>query len=244
MRLAIQISGDFRTLHICLPLLQTNVMDCFPGWEIDFFVHTWRRDEDGMGTWEFEGRSFWHKTIYVFGHGTGLSIFKPRSYFLENYEDRHDLKALSRAYSMYYSIQRANDARHQYEEQLEVKYDLVMRYRTDCILNENLFEIIKPYLSENRSFLCIPKAKQPRYCDGPVDSDEYGLCDWFAIGTPDAMDVYCGTYDTFISEGLPLVPESMLAIQLKSRGITHSTILKRPVYDMYLVEGNGQIRGI
>jgi hypothetical protein len=58
------------------------------------------------------------------------------------------------------------------------------------------------------------------------------------------MDVYCGTYDTFISEGLPLVPESMLAIQLKSRGITHSTILKRPVYDMYLVEGNGQIRGI
>lgn len=244
MRLAIQISGDFRMLHLCLPLLQRNVINTFPGWEIDFFIHTWRREEEGLGTWEFQGRGPWHKTMYVYGHGTGLAIFNPRAYFLETYEDRHDLKALPRAYSMYYSIKRANDARHDYEKLLEVKYDLVMRYRTDCMLNENLFELIKPYLLEKTSFLCIPKAKQSKSCDGPVDSDDHGICDWFAIGTPDAMDVYCSTYDTFISEGLPIVPESMLALQLKSRGIGNSTILKRPLYDMFLVEGNGQIRGI
>ena len=244
MRLAIQISGEFRMLHMCLPTLQKNVLEAFPGWEIDIFLHTWRRDDEGFGTWEFAERGLWHKTMYVYGHGTGLAFFKPRSYFLENYEDRHDLKALPRAYSMFYSIQRANDARHDYEKLLEIHYNLVMRYRTDCILNENLFELITPFLQEKKSFLCIPKAKQPNSCDGPVDSDEHGICDWFAIGTPDAMDVYCGTYTTFQPLGVPVMPESMLALQLKTRGIGHATILKRPVYDFYLVEGNGQIRGL
>jgi len=244
MRLAIQISGDFRMLHISLPLLQKNVINSFPGWEIDIFLHTWRREEDGVGTWEFTERGPWHKTMYVYGHGTGLSILKPRSYFLENYEDRTDLKALPRAYSMFYSIQRANDARHDYEKLLEVQYDLVMRYRTDCVLNENLFSLLEPYLQEKKSFLCIPKAKQPKTYDGPVDSDEYGICDWFAIGTADAMDIYCGTYTTFQPLGVSFVPESMLALQLKIRGIGHTTILKRPLYDMYLVEGSGQIRGV
>jgi hypothetical protein len=242
MRLAIQISGEFRMLHMCIPLLQKNVVETFKGWEIDVFLHTWRREEDSLGTFEFEGRGFWHKTMPVYGHGTGLAIFKPRAYFLEKYEDREDLKSLPRAYSMYYSIKRANDARHEYERLMDVRYDLVMRYRTDCLLNEDLFQLIHPYSIEKKSFLCIPIAKQPKICDGPVDSDEHGLCDWFAIGTPDAMDVYCGTYDTFLPIKEPLVPESMLAMQLKSKGITKQTILKRPIYDMYLVEGNGKIR--
>ncbi len=244
MRLAIQISGDFRVLHLCLPLLQTNVLNAFPGWEVDFFIHTWRRDEDSLGTFAFEGRGDWHMTMPVYGHGAGLALFKPRSYFLENYEDRHDLKKIARAYSMFYSIKRANDARHEYERLMETHYDLVIRYRTDCLLNENLFQLIQPYLLEKKSFLCIPQTKRGNNCDGPVESDEYGICDWLAIGTPDAMDVYCSTFDTFIQTRDPILPESMLVMQLKSKGITKQTILKRPAFDFYLVEGNGQIRGM
>ncbi len=231
-------------LHLCYTALKKHVYDVFPDWEIDFFVHTWRREEEGLGTWPFNGRGDWHKTMYIYGHGTGLALFQPRSYFLENYDDRTDLHDLPRAYSMYYSIQRANDARQEYQKLMETKYDLVMRYRTDCILNENLFEIVKDFLKEKSPFLCIPTTRRGNKCDGPVETDDQGICDWFAIGTPEMMDVYCRTYETWKKEGLAIVPESMLVLQLKMYGITKERFLKRPVYDFYLVEGNGQIRGI
>jgi hypothetical protein len=244
MRLAIQISGEFRALPYCIHALNKHVLGVFPNAEIDFFIHTWRRDEDGKGTWKFEGCEDCHEQVLVYSHGTGLAVFKPRSYFMENYEDRHDLKAIPRAYSMFYSIKRANDARKEYERLTETTYDLVMRYRTDCILNENLYDMLKPYLEEKKPFLCIPKAKLPKNPDGPSDNPEECICDWFGIGTPDLMDIYCGTYDTWRPLGLPMLPESMLAMQLKSHGITKDTTLKRPPFDFFLIEGNGMIRGL
>lgn len=244
MRLAIQISGEFRMLNFCLPHLQKYVFDACPGWEIDFFIHTWRKEEDGAGELPFEGRTDWHKTLQVFSHGKGLTVFKPRSYFLENYDDRTDLHSLPRAYSMYYSIKRANDARLDYERITETKYDLVMRYRTDCIVNESLHDMLQEYLKEKKPFLCIPKSKRVKGCDGPVDSDEYGICDWIAIGTPELMNVYCNTYTTFRETGFAIVPESMLSMQLRSQNVWHQTTLKRPLYDFFLIEGNGQIRGL
>lgn len=243
MRLAIQISGEFRSLEKGLECLQKHVIDTFPNTEVDFFVHTWWREDDGEGTWPFEGRGDWHTTVAVSSHGTGLAKLKPRSYFLEKYEDRTDLHALPRAYSMYYSIQRANEARKDYETLTETYYDLVMRYRTDCYLNGNLYELVKPYLTKPRtSFLCIPKTVRGNMCDGPVSEEGETVCDWFGIGTPDAMDIYCTTYTTFLPIGLPIMPESMLCVQLESRGITEETILKRPPYDFYLVKKDG-IRG-
>ncbi len=243
MKLAIQISGEFRALPFCIDSLNQHVFAAFPNTEIDFFIHTWKREEDGLGTFPFQERGNWHEQVVVYSHGKGLALFKPRSYFLENYEDRHDLKALPRAYSMFYSIKRANEARKEYEKLMEFKYDVVMRYRTDCIFNENLFETVKNYLSKP-SFLCIPKAKRPKNPDGPCSDDSESICDWFAFGTSDCMDIYCGTYDTWRPTNLPIVPESMLAMQLKTYGITKETSLKRPSFDMFLVEGNGQIRGL
>lgn len=244
MRVALQISGEFRSLPFCIDSLNKYLFPTFPNTEFDIFLHTWRRDEAGLGTWQFEGRDDWHKQVLVYDHETGLSVFNPRSYFLESYDDRHDLKALPRAYSMFYSIKRANDARKDYETQTETHYDYVIRYRTDCMLNEDLYEAVKDFLQSKQSFLCIPKPKLPANADGPDQNNTDCICDWFAIGTPDAMDVYCGTYDTFVQVGLPIVPESMLAMQLKVKGITQETILKRPDYDMFLIEGNGQIRGL
>ena len=191
----------------------------FPKTEIDFFIHTWRKEGDE-------------------GHGAGLAAFKPRSYFVEPYEDRHDLQALPRAYSMFYSIQRAKDARKEYEKLMDIKYDLVMRYRTDCIFQESVFHLIQSFVNEKKLFLCIPKAKQIEACDGPVESETEGLSDWFAIGSPELMDVYCDTYKTFYQEGLPIVPETMLAFQLQMYGIPQQGFLKRPPFDYFLLRSN------
>ena len=244
MRLAVQISGEFRALHFCVEAFNKYVIGTFPNTEVHFFIHTWAREEDGLGTFPFGERGDWHTQVLVYSHEKGLKLFQPRSYFLENYEECKDLKALPRAYSMFYSIKRANDARKEYERLMNIQYDLVMRYRTDCILNENVFECIKGFVEEKRPFLCIPKARKPKNYDGPCGNDEESICDWFAIGTPDLMNVYCGTYDTWRQVALPLVPESMLAMQLKTYGITKQTTLKRPLFDFFLVESNGHIRGL
>lgn len=245
MRLAVQISGEFRVLHFCLPNLQKNLLDVFPKTEVDFFIHTWWKDDDGFGTIPFDGRGEWHKTMYVYGHGTGLSMFKPRGYYLEKLENVALLRGKSRATAMFYSILRANEARKEYETLTETKYDLVMRYRTDCMLNESLFDVLKPCLAERKPFLCIPKPLRVPLADGPVHDDESAsICDWFAIGTPDMMDVYCSTYLTFQGFDASFVPESMLAMQLKANGINRETTLRRPLMDFFLVEGTGQIRGI
>ena len=234
MRLAIQISGEFRVLHLSLPKLEQHVLKAFPNTEIDIFFHTWWCEED-----------YTNKSIKpVYGHGTGINRLQPRSYKLEKFADRTDLQQLPRAYSMFYSIQQANQVRKDYENLFNVQYDLVMRYRTDCILNGSIFELIQPFLQEKKSFLCIPKPIRPAQPDGPVENDSQGLCEWMAIGTPDAMDIYCSTFGTWASEGLPLVSETMLALHLQLHGITKQTILKRPDFDMYLVDGEGKIRGL
>ena len=245
MRLAIQISGEFRVLYFCLPSLQANVLEVFPGTEIDYFIHTWWKEEDGLGCIPFEERGDWHKSMAVYGHGAGLALFKPRSYYLEKLEDLAFLKGKSRAMAMFYSILRANEARHEYETLTEIKYDLVMRYRTDCIVNESLFDGIKDYVRERKPFLCIPKPLRTPTADGPGSTDDSeSICDWLAIGTPDMMDIYCETYLTFHGFDASLVPESMLAMQLKSQGITRETSLRRPIMDIFLIEGTGEIRGL
>jgi hypothetical protein len=231
MRLAIQISGEFRTLDKAIECLKKNVYSSFRKWDIDIFVHTWRREDDISGGPQ--------TAVQVSSHGVGLARLQPRSYYLETYEDRAELHALPRAYSMFYSIQRANEARKEYERLTETSYDLVMRYRTDCYLDGNLYEFVKPYVTKPRtSFLCIPKTVRGTPCDGPVDGEEGSLCDWFAIGTPDAIDIYCSTFDTFRTLGLPILPESMVSLQLEANGITEQTILKRPPFDFYLVKGD------
>lgn len=244
MRVAIQISGEFRVLHFCLPKLQKYVVESFPSSEVDFFIHTWWKESTGFGTIPFEGRGDWHQTMFVYDHSTGISLFKPKAYFLEKMEDVECLKGKTRAIAMFYSIWRANEARHEFEKMTGIHYDLVMRYRTDCIINEPLYRCIQDEVEQKKPFLCIPIPTQIQCADGPVDNnEEASICDWFAIGTPEVMDIYCQTFCTFKDYDVPFVPESMLAMQLKAYGIVRATTLRRPSVDFYLVEGTGQIRG-
>jgi hypothetical protein len=237
MKIAIQISGEFRMLHLCLPALHNVIKDH----DVDFFVHVWRKEEEGAGTYVFEGRNNWHKTMYVYGHDQGISAFKPRAYIVENYEDKKELHEKPRSMSMYYSIYMANEIRKGYENKMNIKYDVVMRYRTDCILETPIFEQLPTF--EEKPYIVIPVSSRVVSVDGPCEDSS--ICDWIAWGTPDTMDVYCSTLLMWIeqpSDQIP-IPESMLYLQLKRAGLMSPNFLKRPEVNFYLVEGNGQIRG-
>jgi len=226
MRLAIQISGEFRKLYACLPTLETFVKKTFPpDTEIDYFVHTWRTDisENSID-------------MEVSSHGMGLSVFEPRSYVLDSYENLAFLHSRPKCHRFFYSIHKVNEIRRELDRLTDTTYDLVMRYRTDCIFGESLYACIEPYLKEKKSFLCIPKSKRMPMCDGPIqENDDSSICDWFAIGTPDTMDVYCSTFLTFQSTDIEFMAESMLSFQLRRAGITEETVLKRPEFDFYLL---------
>lgn len=240
MRAAIQISGEFRCLHLSLDSFQKYILNDLQArgyTEIVIFCHCWKKETTELGTFPFEGRGDWHKTIPVFSSEQGLQIFRPTAYMIENLEDVDILKGRSRILCMYYSIYAANKIREQFESQNNVKFDLVIRYRTDLILESNLLQD-KP---EEDSYLVIPKSTLVATCDAPFEStDDAHICDYIAYGTSDKMNIYTSVFETWVNIPETPIGESCLAMHLKLHGIK---AIRKPI-PFYLVEGNGTKRGV
>lgn len=240
MRAAIQISGEFRCLHLTLESFQKYILNDLQAkgyTEILIFCHCWKKETTELGTFPFEGRGDWHKTIPVFSTEEGLQIFRPASYLIENMEDVEILKGRSRILCMYYSIYIANKIREQFESQNNMKFDLVIRYRTDLMIESNLLDK-KP---EEDSYLVIPKSTLVATCDAPFEStDDAHICDYIAYGTPDMMNIYTSVFETWVNIPETPIGESCLAMHLKLRGVK---ALRRAI-PFYLVEGNGTKRGV
>lgn len=81
----------------------------------------------------------------------------------------------------FYWIQLANDLRRQYEAEKGIKYDFVVRTRTDCQIVGPL-----PDLSQcDSATIYIPAGN-----DNPEEIPGFGISDRFAIGGPGVMDMY------------------------------------------------------
>lgn len=213
MRIAIQISGEIRASQYTYETIFKNILN-IPENEVDIFIHTWNNEDS-------------------------IKQYNARAYELENYEEKKDLHVLPRSMSMYYSIWRANEVRKDYAMKNDITYDIVMRYRTDCAIDENPFVSIDTHTD----ILMIPLPKNGKTVDGPGEQDTgSAYCDWLAWGTPKAMDIYCKTYHTWLLQPFHPMPESMLSMNLKAHKITKETILRRPTLDFYLVDANGNAR--
>lgn len=236
MRVAVQISGDFRLCHLTFHTFRKHLAE-LSGCEVDVFVHTWRRETSALGTFPWQERGLWHKTVFVYSHGDGLALYRPRAYLIESHENKQSLQGKPRSYSMYYSIWRVNETRKEYERLTGERYDWVVRYRTDCVLEEPLAALQE---APTGDCLCIPKPRDDRIlADGP---DEEAICDWFAYGTPQCMDAYCATYKTWMDRDDSPLPERMLADHLRQEGVLAPGCLQRPVVSFRLVDGLGQTR--
>lgn len=240
MRAAIQISGEFRCLHSSTDSFQKYILNSLHqrGFtEICIFCHCWKRETSEFGTFPFDGRGEWHKTIPVFSDEFGVKVYQPAGYLFEKFEDLEFLQGRSRILSMYYSIYMANRIRKQFEKHHNIKFDLVVRYRTDLILDSDLFE----GQPSEESYLVIPKSTIVETCDGPFEStDDAHICDYIAYGTPDKMDMYANTFETWFSVPDTPIGESCLAIHLKRYGVK---AIRKPV-PFYLVDGFGKKRGV
>jgi len=91
------------------------------------------------------------------------------------YEQRHDLGVLS----MFYSIYKSNELKVQYEKKNNIKFDCVIRIRSDSLIRNDL--ILTEY---NMNNLNIPNG-----------GDWGGLNDQFAFGNSDVMNLYSETFN-------------------------------------------------
>jgi len=192
MRIAVQIAGDFRFIHLTyLSLLRS--LDSTKN-EIDFFIHTWKKENTGYGTLPFPGRGDWHNEIVVFSTEEGLNLYKPKAALVEDYEEKKELHPRSitiqeglrsRFLSMFYSIHMANELRKRYEQDSSTRYDLVVKYRTDCFVNHSIPAISSKEIESKIPFICIPNSSF-------VEIDH--ITDFIAWGTPDHMDIYTSIY--------------------------------------------------
>lgn len=235
-RVAIQISGEFRCLHLTVESFQQNVVQPLheKGYIVDIFIHCWERNDTSLGTYPFEGRGNWHEFMPVFSTQVGISTFKPSAYIVESLENVLFLKGRSRILAMYYSIHMANKIRKSYEEQNTIQYDIVVRYRTDCLIKKLMFNDI-PSLA---SYLVIPRSSAIKYVD-VGNNDEESICDLLAYGTPDRMDIYTDTFLTWLP-----IPETPIGEVCLARHLIQNNVRPlRPFIHFYLVEGNGEVRG-
>jgi hypothetical protein len=128
-----------------------------------------------------------------------------------------------------------NKIRKAFEKEYDISFDLVVRYRTDLVLETNLLED-KP---DQKSFLVIPKSTLAKTCDGPFDNDSH-ICDYIAYGTADRMDIYCSVFETWLPIPQTPIGESCLAMHLKRFAIKPI----RTFLPFYLVNGDGTKRGV
>jgi hypothetical protein len=110
-------------------------------------------------------------------------------------------------FRQFWMFQQVNNIRHSYGP-----YDLVMRTRGDAIIfNPLQFDKIHNILQNEKQRLVIASNNRQR-----------NWCDTFAIGTPEAMDIYGSVVDSFndmYQRGVTMHPENIVCHVLESKGI-------------------------
>jgi len=107
--------------------------------------------------------------------------------------------------AMFYKIQACNNLRKDFAKENHIKYDYVIRLRTDIMLETPLD------LKHNQNNLFIPSY-----------GDYGGINDQFAYGSEELMDIYSSIYDNmfnYLEEGCGANPEHLVKFCLQKNGI-------------------------
>ncbi|MEY4331764.1 MAG: Cafeteria roenbergensis virus [Bacteroidota bacterium] len=227
MKIALCFSGNIRDLdetkNFWLELIEKYKMDVYASF------------------WDIENKEL-NDTIENF-----LKIYTPKKYEIENYnvfkQTTQDIASLhiesptnihqrfqetSKAFgqlSMYYKVWKCN----MLSKQLGIEYDLVIRARTDIVLDEN-FTIVK------NNMLNVPKGSMMV----TVFPDSDSINDCFAYGNPKIMDYYSFIFlqmMEYLKEGhYVFPPEHFLAVHFSKVKIM---VREFPTYMMITRKSKG-----
>lgn len=223
MKVAVCISGAVRYPHLGLKSIQKII----PNEYVKIFIHTWKINNRDSFLKTVSGLQ--HKEVDRVVE-TNLSLLEDYNYeklLIENYDEcqskfknildnlkfilatdpedtepRTDVGPIS----MHYSIYKANELKKEYEKENNIKFDWVIRMRTDSDFRYDQLDLN----TLNRE-LNIPLGE---------DWGDNSINDQFAIGTSHAMDLYSNLYNNFhYHQSVKYYPERILYSYLSSMNL-------------------------
>ena len=200
LKIALCISGHMRTFEETFPSIQKYILsdlDC------DVFIHTW--DTLGLSYRPLDNNL---NKKYQNLQDNLNKLFRPKKIIIEprkefmisnimrtKLEPGRDIHGML---SMFYKIEACNDLKKEYEADNNIKYDIVIRFRSDLLMGSPL--PINKNFKEN--FLYIP-----------MYGNFGGLCDQFAFGSSEVMDKYSSIFsniENHLNNGAVFNPEKLL----------------------------------
>ncbi|MAU75245.1 MAG: hypothetical protein CL831_00040 [Crocinitomicaceae bacterium] len=186
MKVALCISGQPRYLEEGYAHINKNILQKYSP---DVFVHTWW--DNSMSNKRMElpatlsyGRTYYWKedTIDVIKkiYKPAIFLYEPQIVFDTFNDVNYELARPSNVHSMFFSIQRSNQLKMQYEKENSFLYDIVIRCRFDIEIIKfdiDLYNLSMDYVN------CYAMKESP-------NSD-------LAISSSKNMDIYSSLYDNF-----------------------------------------------
>lgn len=241
MKVALCLSGHLRTFQYTYKSLKDNIINQL---NCDVFIHTW--DVIGAPTKKNPGDIANNSKQTIDYLDDIYRMLDPKFMSIEDQKDKLDelikqtnditvppqeqqyiMQHIGLHVSMFYSINMSNNLRKEYEQDNNIKYDLVIRCRPDLFFRTKLdFDMFN-----DLNKIYVPDIAT--YAEG-------GINDQVAIGTSTIIDQYCDIYhhisDYYRSNICVARPEVMIKHHLdKCKIIVES---KNIDYDLYRLDGS------
>lgn len=209
-KVALCISGHLRTFESNFKTIKEHILDKL---DCDVFIHTW----DMLGAPFRAGDSNLHITDTKRYVNTIQHLYQPKKLIIEGSKqfnvppimhqrsDGH--RDIVGILSMFYKIEECNKMRKEYEEENNIKYDFVIRFRADLWMDGPI--PIDSRTTTNHLYL-------------PIYGNFGGACDQIAFGSPAIMDKYCSLFsniEKYLHAGCPLNPEKLLLFHLETQNV-------------------------
>lgn len=190
MKIALLLHGLTRRYDISYPFIKNNIIDKF---NTDVFISCWEnevKEEDlkkGMNL-PLQGLIDLYQP-----NGFDFEIYndeKEKSFqnkkYMEIFQqpDVHYKNNWSRFFAFYYKVWKANHLRNEYEKINNIKYDLVIKWRTDVFIKDVLTHDLLEQFNKNDKAVFMPFGHGG---DGYINDLVY-------IAKPSVMDKICDLY--------------------------------------------------
>ena len=204
-RIAMCFSGQARAVKYCFESISNNLLA--PLGKVDIFIHSWFIDPLERNKFDI-----FHLNIIDASLDEYVEMYRPVASLFEDFERStyfrfNNMKERIRI--MFYSMNRANELKSQYELDQGFKYDYVIRGRTDLFLRKPIIPEQLYWLDDNSVLI-------------PSGFDFGGINDQMAIGTSLAIDKYASIHKMLdrylLDDGQQYDPERLMKHHLEREG--------------------------
>jgi hypothetical protein len=209
MKIALCFSGQPRFIEEVAPSIKENVIG---NYDVDVFAHLWFDDDLQSKPYKYGGTGKWKdQRISSDAINKFVEIYNPKKILVQNSkkfldsnlsdnylaslkrykwgaidnpeEPNFNIRDVNNIISYYYSLQKVNTLKKEYEYDNDFKYDIVIKIRTDSIVHNKI------------SYESFPRDRI--YYSGNQNQPDGMINDWFNFGGSKVMDSFMNAFCVF-----------------------------------------------